>query len=424
MATRSVVPRADNEGGIGTALKRWAGGFFNALSSAAHTITGFTVAGFVKNSAAGVLSGGNSIAAGDLPSGIDAAKIGAGAVDNTEFACLNGAASELQAQINGKGDVSSPGGTIGALAKFTAAKVVGDAGAGDLPSGIDAAKIGAGAVDNTEFSYLDGVTSGLQVQVDAKAVKALSNLASVAINESLVSDTNNTDDLGTAAKKWKNIYLAGHVVGGDGTDGLTNLVTNGDLEVWAGGVAVAPTRWALIGAGASVAQEAAIIKLGLYSAKLTRSGTDCRLRQSLDTERGTAYWQGRTITAGVWCLASGASQGYIHLEDNVAGTYSTAHSGGGAWEFLTVTRTFNAAATLVVVSLRLYNTNASVYFDGVIAVEGSSLFAFSDNPIGTPTPLGTAAAVLTANKGPAGCTAVTGWIGINIAGTIRYIPYW
>ncbi|MDX2074737.1 MAG: hypothetical protein SFX19_10325 [Alphaproteobacteria bacterium] len=37
-----------------------------------------------------------------------------------------------------------------------------------IASGIDAAKIGAGAVSNTEFGYLDGVTSALQTQLDAK----------------------------------------------------------------------------------------------------------------------------------------------------------------------------------------------------------------------------------------------------------------
>ena len=40
--------------------------------------------------------------------------------------------------------------------------------AGDLPTGIDAVKIGAGAVDNTEFGYLNGVTSAIQTQLDTK----------------------------------------------------------------------------------------------------------------------------------------------------------------------------------------------------------------------------------------------------------------
>src|SRR3990167_5864257 len=41
----------------------------------------------------------------------------------------------------------------------------------------------------TELSYVKGVTSAIQTQIDAKAGTALSNLASVAINTTLVSDT-------------------------------------------------------------------------------------------------------------------------------------------------------------------------------------------------------------------------------------------
>lgn len=41
--------------------------------------------------------------------------------------------------------------------------------AADIPTGVDAAKIGAGAVSNTEFGYLDGVTSALQTQLNARA---------------------------------------------------------------------------------------------------------------------------------------------------------------------------------------------------------------------------------------------------------------
>ena len=52
MATRKLVPRADNEGGIGTALKQWASGWIkvltvttiNALTPAAAAV-GFTIAG-------------------------------------------------------------------------------------------------------------------------------------------------------------------------------------------------------------------------------------------------------------------------------------------------------------------------------------------------------------------------------------------
>ena len=53
MATRKIVPRADNEGGLGTALKRWASAFINALTVDSATIG--ALSGIVK-AAAGVLS--------------------------------------------------------------------------------------------------------------------------------------------------------------------------------------------------------------------------------------------------------------------------------------------------------------------------------------------------------------------------------
>lgn len=52
------------------------------------------------------------------------------------------------------------------------------------------------------------------------ATKALDNLASVAINTSLVSDTNNTDDLGSSTKAWKDLYLTGSI-----KQGATTCIT-------------------------------------------------------------------------------------------------------------------------------------------------------------------------------------------------------
>jgi len=40
--------------------------------------------------------------------------------------------------------------------------------ASDMPTGIDATKINSGAVSNTEFNYLDGVTSSIQTQINSK----------------------------------------------------------------------------------------------------------------------------------------------------------------------------------------------------------------------------------------------------------------
>lgn len=65
----------------------------------------------------------------------------------------------------------------------------------------------------TELTYLKGVTSSIQTQLNGKqasgsyAVTALSNLASVAINTSLISDTDSTDDLGSSSIAWANLYV-------------------------------------------------------------------------------------------------------------------------------------------------------------------------------------------------------------------------
>lgn len=48
----------------------------------------------------------------------------------------------------------------------------GDVTDAKLGTGIDAAKIGAGNVDNTEFGYLEGTTSAIQTQIDSKLAEA------------------------------------------------------------------------------------------------------------------------------------------------------------------------------------------------------------------------------------------------------------
>jgi len=59
------------------------------------------------------------------------------------------------------------------------------------------------------------------------ATTALDNLASVAINTTLVSDTDNTDDLGTTLKKWANLFVT--TIGATATRVTKGWFT--DLEV-------------------------------------------------------------------------------------------------------------------------------------------------------------------------------------------------
>ena len=54
-------------------------------------------------------------------------------------------------------------------------------GDSELSSGISAIKIGNGDVDNTELSYLNGVTSSIQTQIDTKASTAFAIAQAVAL---------------------------------------------------------------------------------------------------------------------------------------------------------------------------------------------------------------------------------------------------
>jgi hypothetical protein len=111
-----------------------------------------------------------------LSTGIDAAKLADGSVSNTEFQYLNGVTSAIQTQLDGKVDENA------AITGATKTKITYDAkglvtagddlAAADLPSGIDATKIGNGSVTNAEFQYLNSVTSDIQGQFNDRVLKS------------------------------------------------------------------------------------------------------------------------------------------------------------------------------------------------------------------------------------------------------------
>lgn len=109
-----------------------------------------------------------------LPTSINANKIADGTVGNTTFQRIAGLTSDAQTQLNSKSAV----GHVHAGTDITTGTISADR----LPSNISAGLIADGTVSNTEFQYVNGVTSAIQTQLDAKA--ALVGTADIEITSS------------------------------------------------------------------------------------------------------------------------------------------------------------------------------------------------------------------------------------------------
>lgn len=111
-------------------------------------------------------------------------------------------------------DLSATGGSGQYVKQASAggAFTVGAIAAGDLPTAIDAAKIADGSVSNTEFQHLNGVTSGIQGQLDLKASIAYADSLVVG----LLNDRGNHD-------------ASGNVFPSSGGSGTAGAVRKGDL---------------------------------------------------------------------------------------------------------------------------------------------------------------------------------------------------
>lgn len=152
-----------------------------------------------------------------------------GEVSGTEIAYLNGVTSDIQNQIDGKLDSSTASTTYAPLSgpSFSGTVV--------LPN-----TTSIGTVDSTEISYLNGVTSAIQTQLDAKAPTAnptftgtVSGVTKAHVglgNVDNTSDANKPISTATQTALDAKASLAGATFTGNvEVDG--NLVVDGDLTV-------------------------------------------------------------------------------------------------------------------------------------------------------------------------------------------------
>jgi len=174
--------------------------------------------------------------------------------------------------------------------------------------------------------------------------------------------------------------------------GSQNLAGNDDFLVWPDGDTSAPIYWTLAGAGATIARIGTGLadadrKVGDFAAKVTRSGTDAILSQDLlpatDAFARANFVVGETVGAGVWVLCASANTARIAVTDGSATTNSSYHTGGGAWEFLSLSHTIDAGATKLTLQLKVDTNNVAAKFSG-------AAIAFSPVPLSryTPCPVG------------------------------------
>lgn len=103
--------------------------------------------------------------------------------------------------------------------------------AATVPTGLTISGSPITAAGTLAIGLDTGYVIPLQSTIDGKANTALSNLASVAINTSLISDTDNTDDLGSALIGWRTGYFSTSIltpkVTADTSGGLLLEASNG-----------------------------------------------------------------------------------------------------------------------------------------------------------------------------------------------------
>lgn len=214
----TLVSDTDNTDDLGTGSIKWRSLYVNKIGS-------LTGNGFVKTSGGdGTLSvdtAAYEVADADLTAvaGLSAtgliARTGAG---TASARTITGTSNEITV-TNGDGVSGDPTLALASVLNLSS-KTLRIPNSTTLPANcaVGDAYMDTDATSGQRF-YLCQATDTWILQGDggSGANTALSNLAAVAINTTLVSDTTNTDDLGSSSVRWKDLYLAGVLdLGGTG----------------------------------------------------------------------------------------------------------------------------------------------------------------------------------------------------------------
>ncbi len=184
--------------------------------------------------AKGLVTAGDDLAATDLPSGIDAAKIANGTISNTEFQYLNGVTDNIQTQFSGKQDIITGAATTIDTENLTASRALVSDGSG---------KVAVSSVTSTELGYVSGVTSAVQTQVDSKTAKLITTNRQTASYTLVLSDADKLVEMNVATANNLTIPLNSSVAFPTGTQillaqygaGQTTIVATSGVTVRSNG---------------------------------------------------------------------------------------------------------------------------------------------------------------------------------------------
>lgn len=184
--------------------------------------------------AKGLVTAGADLAAGDIPSGIDATKISTGSISNAEFDYLNGLTDNIQTQFTGKQDT---------LVSATNIKTI--EGQSLLGSGnIDLAKgdVGLGNVDNTSDANKP-VSTATQTALDAKTAKLITTNRQTASYTLVIGDADKLVEINNASANNLTVPLNSSVAFSTGTQillaqygaGQTTIVATSGVTIRSNG---------------------------------------------------------------------------------------------------------------------------------------------------------------------------------------------
>ena len=189
----------------------------NTLTSAVETRRTQNIAGAVSSITTSDLTASRALASDS------SGKVAVSAVTSTELGYLDGVTSAIQTQIDSKQATITGAATTIDDADLTASRALVSSGSG---------KVAVSAVTSTELGYLDGVSSAIQTQLDAKSTT--SNAAALAAEDVALQariTANNTLTSAVETRRTQNIAGAVSTITTSDLTASRAMVTNGSGKV-------------------------------------------------------------------------------------------------------------------------------------------------------------------------------------------------